>query len=309
MRATWLDAATIVPMLHLLFALLVAPRVFLIPGSFVAGQQPDGNTVVFRGDRGLLVVDTGRHASHTRKIVDFAHEQKLPVTAVVNTHWHLDHIGGNALLRREYPHVRIYASDALAEARKGFLASYAKQLEEMIAKKPDATYSTELQLVRNADALMPDVVIGKSQQLTLAGHRLDVHLERNAVTAGDVWLYEPSTRVLVAGDLVTLPAPFLDTACPSKWQAALDGVAKVDFETVIPGHGAPMTRADFERYRTAFKNLIECTEMEQTCVELWLRDAKPLLKNEDAERVRSIVHYYIGNVLRGDPAKLRERCD
>lgn len=296
-------------MLNLLFALLVAPRVMLIPGSFAAGQQPDGNTVVFRGERGLVVVDTGRHASHTRKIVDLAHELKTPVTAVVNTHWHLDHIGGNAMLRREYPRVQIYASGALAEARKGFLANYAKQLEEMIAKKPDDTLNTELKLVRNAEALAPDVVIEKSQPMTLAGHRLDVHLERNAVTAGDVWLYEPATRVLVAGDLVTLPAPFLDTACPTRWSKALDGLAAVDFETLIPGHGAPMTRAQFERYRTAFNNLIDCREMEQTCVELWLRDAKPLLKNEDAERVRGIVHYYIGNVLRGDPAKLRERCD
>lgn len=295
-------------MLHLLFALLVAPRVLLIPGSFVAGQQPDGNTIVFRGPRGLLVVDTGRHAGHTQKIVDLAREEKLPVEAVINTHWHLDHIGGNAMLRREFPKVRIYASDALGEARKGFLANYAKQLEEMIAQSPSETYSTELQLVRNAEALMPDDVVGKSQRMTLVGHRLDVHLERGAVTAGDVWLYEPSTRVLVAGDLITLPAPFLDTACPSKWSAALDELAAVDFVTVIPGHGGPMTRPEFETYRGAFKNLVGCTGSENECVDGWLRDAAPLLKNEDAERVRSIVRYYVANVLRGDPAKLRQRC-
>jgi len=27
---------------------------------------------------------------------------------------------------------------------------------------------------------------------------------------------------LIAGDLVTLPVPFLDTACPNGWRKALD---------------------------------------------------------------------------------------
>ena len=30
------------------------------------------------------------------------------------------------------------------------------------------------------------------------------------------------------------------------------------FETLIPGHGAPMTRADFVQWKTAFNNMIKC---------------------------------------------------
>ena len=238
-----------------------------------------------------------------------------PVVDVVNTHWHLDHIGGNALLRREFPKVRIYASGALAEARKGFLENYRKQLEGAIAETSDAaqkdTYTTELHLVESSDQLAPDVIVTKSQKLALAGRRVELHLERNAVTAGDLWLYEPSTRVLVSGDLVTLPVPFLDTACPAGWSSALDRLERTKFTVLIPGHGAPMTRTDFETYRTAYRNLIACSASSAEkgqCIEDWMSDAAPLLKDEKPQFVRSLLDYYVANVLRGDPAAIRKRC-
>src|SRR6476646_6318439 len=86
----------------------LAPGVDLIPGRFVAGAQPDGNTVVFAAPDGLVVFDTGRHPEHTQQIVDFASAARKPVVAIVNSHWHLDHVGGNVLLRQKYPSVRVY---------------------------------------------------------------------------------------------------------------------------------------------------------------------------------------------------------
>src|SRR4051794_6553150 len=56
----------------------VAPGVDLIPGAFVPGHQPDGNTLIFRASDGLVVMDTGRHAEHTQRIIDYAHAANLP---------------------------------------------------------------------------------------------------------------------------------------------------------------------------------------------------------------------------------------
>src|SRR5262249_52431524 len=116
----------------------VAPGVTLVPGGLVPGSQPDGNSVVLDGPKGLVVVDTGRHPEHTQAILDAARAAKKPIVAVVNTHWHLDHVGGNPMVRHEFPEVRVYASDAIVAARKGFLADYGKQLEELVAAEPDA---------------------------------------------------------------------------------------------------------------------------------------------------------------------------
>src|SRR4051794_10375581 len=70
----------------------------VVPGAFVPGRQPDGNSVVLEGKTGLIVVDTGRHVAHTQAVIDLARAQGKPIAAVINTHWHLDHVGGNVLV-------------------------------------------------------------------------------------------------------------------------------------------------------------------------------------------------------------------
>jgi glyoxylase-like metal-dependent hydrolase (beta-lactamase superfamily II) len=293
----------------------LAPGVSLLPGRFVKGTQPDGNTVILRGSKGLLVVDTGRHPEHTQGVIDFANAAHLPVTAIVNSHWHLDHIGGNAMLRKAFPDVRVYASAAFADARKGFLASYRAQLEDMVHKTPDPAaqkpWLAEIALIDAGDALAPDEIVDASGERTLAGRRLRLELEDHAVTAGDLWVLDKATRVLVAGDLVTLPVPFLDTACPERWRAALDRVAKTDFVLLVPGHGAPMHRPQFEVYRKAFDGLLKCAASSQpksSCIDGWMHDAAPLLTGEDPTFVRSLLDYYVDNSLRGDASRRTTLC-
>src|SRR5581483_10991096 len=70
---------------------------------------------------------------HTEEIVALATREKAVPKAIVNTHWHLDHVGGNLLLRDRYPGIKVYASDAIVGARKGFLAQYRQQLGDVIA--------------------------------------------------------------------------------------------------------------------------------------------------------------------------------
>ena len=91
--------------------------------------------------------------------------------------------------------------------------------------------------------------IAETSTRTIAGRKFTVGFESHAVTAGDVWLFDPATHVLASGDLVTLPAPLFDTACAEHWRGALDRLAAVDFKILVPGHGAPMHRADFATYR------------------------------------------------------------
>lgn len=281
--------------------------IHLIRGAFVPGSQPDGNSVIVETPEGLLVVDTGRHAAHTQSILDFAKSTSRPITAVINTHWHLDHIGGNVLVRRDYPAAKVYASGALGDALTGFLANYRKQLETMLADTTldDArrkAFEAERQLIDAGSRLAPDVVITASGARTISGRAFRVGLETHAVTAGDVWALDEKTGVLIAGDLVTLPAPFLDTACPRRWQESLDRLAKVDFDLLIPGHGAPMTRTQFATYRTAYQSLLTCTATDapkNDCIEGWIRTTAPLMTGFDDAFTRSLMAYYV-DVLRGD---------
>jgi glyoxylase-like metal-dependent hydrolase (beta-lactamase superfamily II) len=297
-------------------AIVVAPGVDLIPGTFVAGTQPDGNTVVFEAPDGLVVFDTGRHPEHTQKIVDFATAAKKPVVAIVNSHWHLDHVGGNVMLRKAYPDVRVYASGAMDDALHGFLANYRAQLEEAIAKAGDdapkaASWKAEIALIDAAPSLAPNEHVTEGGARTIAGRAFRVGLEGRAVTAGDVWLYEPATHVLASGDLVTLPAPLFDTACPGRWREALGRLDRIRFATLVPGHGAPMSRKDFSTYRRAFEKLLDCAASGATkavCTESWMHDAATLIPAADEKLARSLLDYYVDATLRVDASKKAATC-
>jgi glyoxylase-like metal-dependent hydrolase (beta-lactamase superfamily II) len=297
----------------------VAPDVDLIRGRFVPNTQPDGNSVLFRGPQGLVLVDTGRHPEHTQAVLDFAKAARVPIVAVVNTHWHLDHVGGNPLVRSAYPGVRVHASGAIDEALDGFLADYRKQLQSMIDKTPDAEaqkpFRSEIALIDAGPQLAPDVKVAATRDEALGGRKLRIGFVSRAVTAGDLFVFDPRTRVLAAGDLVTLPAPFLDTACPPGWQKALGELAAVDFQTLVPGHGAPMSRQDFVAYRTAFDGLLACAASDQKsdeCVSGWTAAVAALLtdddpKDDDPKFVRALLAYYV-DLLRKDGARLAGLC-
>ncbi len=74
----------------------IAPGVVLVPGQLSQDRSPDGNTVLLRGSDGWVVIDTGRGGEHTDEVLRFLADSGAAPRAVLNTHWHLDHIGGNA---------------------------------------------------------------------------------------------------------------------------------------------------------------------------------------------------------------------
>lgn len=301
-----------------LAATTVAPGIYLVPGAAAPGSQPDGNSIIIDAPEGLVVVDTGRHVEHTQQVIDFAAIRGRPVRAIINSHWHLDHVGGNVLLRARYPDVQIFASSAIDEALGGFLASYRKQLETVLARpetSPQEANSlrAEVGLIDSGPALRPTQVVSETGRREIAGRPLEIHLEHAAVTAGDVWIFDRKTRVLISGDLVTLPAPFLDTACPDRWAQALGRLTAVRFDWLVPGHGAPMLMADLATYRTAFGHLLACSadrrRPQEDCVEGWLSDSGRLIPDGERAYSRALMQYYVGTVLRGDPAKLAKRCE
>jgi glyoxylase-like metal-dependent hydrolase (beta-lactamase superfamily II) len=284
-------------------------------GDFVPGRQPDGNTVLLRGDEGWIVVDSGRHAVHTQRILDFVQESELPIAAVVNTHWHLDHVSGNPMLRHEYPDARVYASTGIKQAMVGFLANYRRDLQTQIAATQDdnakAAWQAEVERIDAGDALYPDVAISESSTMTLAGREIAVHLAARAVTEGDVWLFDRRTRTLIAGDLVTLPVPFLDTACPLHWQQALASLEATRFRTLVPGHGKPMSRSQFKDYRRGFDALLACAASDASvaaCSDQWLEIADGLIADNEQPFTRDLLEYYIGQILRGDARRIAQHC-
>jgi glyoxylase-like metal-dependent hydrolase (beta-lactamase superfamily II) len=294
----------------------LAPGVWLQRGSFVVGQQPDGNSVLLRGRDGLVVFDTGRHAAHARQLIDAAHALRVPVVAIINSHWHLDHVSGNGVLRAAYPQVQVFASDAIEQALTGFLADYRAQLQQQIAQAPPggtevAGWRDEIARIDQGPRLFPTQVVTADADRAIGGRAMHVGLVRNAVSGGDVWILDKASGVLASGDLVTLPGPLLDTACPDGWRDSLQRLDAESFRILVPGHGAPMTHAQLHTYRVAFDHLLDCTAGKATdaqCHQGWIDDAGALIPAGDQALAASLLDYYIPQVLRAPDSRRLRYC-
>lgn len=283
----------------------IAEGVHLIPGAILPNRGPDGNTVIFEGRNGLIVVDTGRHDWHSDAILSFAATRQRPIAAIFNTHWHLDHTSGNRRLKEVFPDAPVYTTRAIegAIAPGGFLV---RDLERSRARAADpATSAAErveieiyLATMAHAESLRPDIAIERTRRQRITGRRLDIRVTDGAVSEADLWLYDPRTRVAVLGDLVTFPSPFFESACPDAWRAELDAVWATPFRIAIPGHGEPMSRDEFNLYRTAFGAFIDCVNSETEagqCADGWVRGVAHFLADDSARTdARAYASYYVG---------------
>jgi glyoxylase-like metal-dependent hydrolase (beta-lactamase superfamily II) len=284
----------------------IAPGVTLLPGAMLPGRGPDGNTVVFDAPEGLVVVDTGRHAWHSDAILALAKSRNRPVAAIVNTHWHLDHSSGNGRIQAQFPGAQVYTTDAIDRvlAEDGFLARNLESSKAMLDDpKLDDVQKEEVKIfmatMAESDVLRPDVVVAAGGKRSIAGRDFDLHVTDGAVTDADVWLFDAASGVAVIGDLVTLPAPFFETACPARWREALDAVRSVPFTTAIPGHGEPMTRAQFDTYRNAFNQFMDCVNgagAPSQCANSWADGIASLNGAEPEARKAALGYagYYVG---------------
>ena len=286
----------------------------VIPGGYQPGSQPDGNTVVFDAPQGLVVLDTGRHPAHSQKILDFAANAGKPIVAVINSHWHLDHVSGNPRLRAAHPGLKVYASDAIDGAMHGFLANSKRDAMAFLSD-PDvpeavkAEVRADIATIDSGKAVYPDVVVSKPGEMLFGGREFRIGLA-HAATRGDLWVYDPAHAFLASGDLGTLPVPFLDTACPAQWSAELGRLDALAFERMVPGHGPQLDHAQFSAYRRSFDAFIACANSDagkKACAEGWVRDAGPLMDAADRDRVGGMLEYYV-DVVR-DPGKRAAACD
>jgi glyoxylase-like metal-dependent hydrolase (beta-lactamase superfamily II) len=313
---------TILFLILLGFAAVAAARApaaegyHLIPGQFGPNSSPDGNSIFLDAPEGLILVDTGRHPEHTERLIAYARERGRPIVAVFNTHWHLDHSSGNGLVRAAFPHARIYASNAIDGALPTFLRESREDAERQLAagQIPEAQRAEVgrfLAVMDHPEMLRPTRPVTRSAMQRVAGRRLQVNLAPFAATEDDVWLYDPAAHLLIAGDLVVTEVPFMDTACAEGWRRALDALAATPFTTLIPGHGDPMTHAQFLTWRTAFDNLVDCGASDRPraeCIAGWRRDAAIFMRPGREHMVDAMVGYYLDSRLRAAPAERQHYC-
>lgn len=182
-----------------------------------------GNVAVIPSAEGVVLVDSKNAAMHDLIVQRVKSVTNQPIKYVIFTHNHGDHTGGGERMKA------IGATLIISEADR----------EHMVQAKmpglPQVTYSGSAKLF-----------VG-NKQIELTEHR--------GHTTGDTTIYLPASKILIAGDLVTVPDTIPVRVAQNdggNWAdqgKTLDALAKIDFDTMIPGHGPVMTKAEFLAYR------------------------------------------------------------
>jgi cyclase len=247
--------------------------------SFVAPEWDSGvvqsNCTLIIGEDAALVVDTGQFPSLAERMVaDIKKLTNKPVRYIVNTHWHFDHVWGNAVFRDAYPGVAIISTEFTRELVEDQAPKYlatqrktnkdqAEQLRKLVAdgKLPDGRVlpeDTKHFLARTADTLdhidadlvhtvhtPPTVGFEKELTINLGKREVKVMWLGRANTGGDAATWVPDAKILLTGDAVVFPTPFAFGSYMSEWPATLQKMIDMNAATIIPGHGPVMHDASY----------------------------------------------------------------
>jgi cyclase len=198
-----------------------------------------GNTGVFITSTGVVVVDS-KNPGWGQPLLDKIKElTKNPITHLINTHTHFDHVSGNV----EFPTtVEIVAHENTAALMKEMrtVTGFPPQKGNIFTENkgrglPKRTFKDTLTIGKGAD-------------------QVDLHYFGRGHTGGDAWVVFPALRVVHAGDIFPAKAiPILDAnnggsgvemgATLSKAAAGLKNV-----EMIITGHSTQMTMADLREW-------------------------------------------------------------
>lgn len=210
----------------------VSPSAWYVQGLSELGSTANQNFISNAGfvvtPKGVVLIDAlGSPALAERLVKELKKITPLPITHVLVTHYHADHIYGlqvfKALGAKIVAHraALIYLNSDTARLR---MAASRAQLFPWIDEKT--------QLVE------PDSWLDGDQDLLLGGMLFQARMVGPAHTPEDMAFYLPSEKVLFAGDLVFRGRiPFVGQADSGHWITALDQLLTFDTKVIVPGHG------------------------------------------------------------------------
>jgi glyoxylase-like metal-dependent hydrolase (beta-lactamase superfamily II) len=190
------------------------------------------NNILLKSPDGHVLIDSGygRHAPLTLALLGSRRGLgDAPLSLLVNTHCHSDHVGGNAAIVRRYGcPVAVPAAEAPLVERwdgKALLYDYCDQRIERFA--------FDHALPADTTQVWGDL---EWQALAAPGHDM-----------GALVFYNSEHGILISGDALwehgfgfVMP-PEIDPGALPATRATIDMLARLDIRIVIPGHGEPFT--------------------------------------------------------------------
>jgi cyclase len=227
----------------------VRDNLYVIPGA-------GGNTTVFVTQGGVVLVDTKLPNNGEPILNQVRTVTDKPVSMIINTHTHPDHIGSN---------------------------DYFPASVEVITHENTRKWMSANPRVASNPVAMPDRTFTDRMTVGRGDDRIDLYYFGAGHTDGDAFIVFPARRAMAAGDIFAWKmAPLIDPmvggsvlALPVTLDTAMKGIPNVD--TVIEGHGDVNTWEGFREYVEFNRALVDAAKagMGKKTAEEIAADLKP----------------------------------
>lgn len=202
-----------------------------------------GNTAVFITSNGVVVVDA-KNPGWGQPILDKIKSlTNKPVTTLINTHTHGDHVSGNV----EFP------STVDVIVQENTRTNMAKMIPNSTAQ--DQTVPPQTIFQQNGGRGLPKRTFKDKMTLFKGADEVDLYYFGRGHTNGDAWVVFPALRTVHAGDIFSgKNLPLLDANNGGSAALIADSLEKglnalnKTVDTIITGHSTQMTMADLKEY-------------------------------------------------------------
>jgi glyoxylase-like metal-dependent hydrolase (beta-lactamase superfamily II) len=205
-----------------------------------------GNTTVFVQANGITVVDTKNPGWGAPILAKIKELSPKPVTTIINTHTHGDHVSGNV----EFP----ATVDIVVQENT---AANMKQMRPVTGlSKPGAPAPPNI-FEQNGGKGLPKRTFKDRMTLFKGPDQIELYYFGRGHTNGDAWVLFPTLRVVTAGDIVSgKNLPLLDANNGGSGLEIGNSIAKAHSalsklaDTVVTGHSVNMNMTELQEYAT-----------------------------------------------------------
>ena len=255
------------------------------PGVYAAIAQPtfrpNSNAVIILLEDGVLLVDSESKPSAAEELIAYIkHLTDKPLKYIVITHFHADHTQGASTYLRAWPQAEIISSEATrasiilrGQARMKFEAfNVPRQIDQIksdLSRREDPAEKQGLQKdlteanlyeheLTDLQIALPTMTVNKGFWIEDKSHPAEVLFLGKAHTDGDLFVFLPKDKILISGDAVQSLTPTMRDCYPHDWIRTLQTAEKLDFDTVIGGHGEPFHgKETLELWEEYFADLLD----------------------------------------------------
>jgi glyoxylase-like metal-dependent hydrolase (beta-lactamase superfamily II) len=189
--------------------------------------MPQSNSVIISSDKEVLVIDAQFLRPDAQAVISIIEATGKPLTSILLTHEHPDHVWGAVEMLKKYPQAKVYAREAIiTDIKMHFRARLLRWTEDFPNMIPIS---------------LMDIEVLKGNSFDFDGHSIEIIDLKPNEKIYSTGYYIPELKTYVAGDQV-----FYKTHAyiagglnyPEVWIDSFGDLRKnYDIDVVIPGHG------------------------------------------------------------------------